>query len=272
MPPAATMIPMISISERFAELRKRGEKALVLFVTAGDPDLAELPAILDALQAGGADLIEIGIPFSDPIADGPTIQASSQRALDRGVTPGAVLDTLATWSGNVPIVLMGYLNPILRVGYDAFAKLARASGASGTIVSDLTPEESDEWKAASDRAGLDTIFLAAPTSTDERLKVVAEKSSGFVYAISRTGVTGSRSAVPPEALDLVSRLRERTDLPVCVGFGISTADQVAALCQVADGVVIGSWLVDVLNRDWNGGEGRGRLIEQVQSLKSATRA
>ncbi|MFQ3667623.1 MAG: tryptophan synthase subunit alpha [Fimbriimonadaceae bacterium] len=262
---------MSRISDRFAALRQKGEKALVLFVTAGDPDLAELPRILSALEDGGADIVEVGIPFSDPIADGPVIQASSQRALDRGVTPGAVLEAVASASVEVPVVLMGYYNPILRLGLEDFARRAADAGASATIVSDLTPEESEEWVAASRRFGLDNVFLAAPTSTDERLEEVCRRASGFVYAVSRTGVTGAQSSVSPEVESLVGRLRSRTELPICVGFGISRPEHVWTVCRVADGAVVGSWLVQKLAEEWNDGNGAGRLVEEIRSLKKATR-
>lgn len=262
---------MSPISARFAELRERGEKALVLFVTAGDPDLAELPAILDALTEAGADLIELGLPFSDPIADGPTIQASSQRALERGVTTDAVFDALHRAACPTPVLLMGYLNPILRRGYERFARQAVDAGASGTIVCDVIPEEGHDWNAAAHAAGLDTIYLAAPTSTDERLDAVCQASSGFVYAVSRTGVTGASSDVPPEARRLVGLLKERTSLPVCVGFGISRPEHVRAVCEVADGAVVGSWLVDQLAREWRAGLGRADLVRAVRALKEATR-
>lgn len=260
---------MGTVADRFAELRAKGHKALVLFVTAGDPSLEQLPAILEALAEGGADIIEIGIPFSDPIADGPTIQASSQRALDRGATPAATLDAIAGFD-KTPLVLMGYYNPILRAGLDDSADSAQAAGVSATIVSDLIPEEADDWISASLAHGLDNIFLAAPTSTDERLDIVCNKASGFVYAVSRTGVTGASSEVPPEVANLVERIKQRTDLPVCVGFGISTPEHVRMVCQVADGAVIGSWLVDKLANEWNNGAGRDALVKEIKALKEAT--
>jgi len=260
----------MTISEKFAQLREKGEKALVLFVTAGDPPLDELPSILDALQEGGADLIEVGIPFSDPIADGPIIQASSQRALDAGVTPHAVLDRLKAAHLRVPMITMGYYNTALRAGLSSFANELSAAGVNGTIMSDLTPEEADEWKRVSAGAQLDTIFLAAPTSTDARLDKVCESSTGFVYAVSRTGVTGSAMSVPPEVRDLVQKIKSRTDLPVCVGFGISTPEHVRMVCEVADGAVIGSWLVDYLAENWNGGKGREELVKKIRTLKAAT--
>jgi tryptophan synthase alpha chain len=261
---------MPSLTDRFALLRSRGEKALVLFVTAGDPPIDQLPAILAALEEGGADVIEVGIPFSDPIADGPTIQASSQRALDRGVTPLTVLTALKNSRVSVPLLTMGYYNTAHRVGLDRFASDLRSAGVSGTIMSDLTPEESDEWVRASRANGLENVFLAAPTSTDARVEEVCRRASGFVYAVSRTGVTGAGQTVPPDVANLVRRIKARTDLPVCVGFGISTPEHVRMVCEVADGAVIGSWLVDLLTREWNGGSGRDMIVERIRALKAAT--
>jgi tryptophan synthase alpha chain len=266
---------MTPLAQRFARLSETGEKGLVLFITAGDPGLEELPLVLEALTEGGADVIEIGIPFSDPIADGPTIQASSQRALDSGVTPRAVLDALE-WAQNrvrdlPPIVLMGYWNPVLRVGPSSFAESARKAGASGTIISDLIPEEAEEWVRVSRAAELDTVFLAAPTSTDERLQSVCRHSSGFVYAVSRTGVTGASDSVAAGGEDLVRRIKACGDLPVCVGFGISNPEQVREVCRYADGAVVGSWLVDKLHREWDAGKGREALVRSIGELKEATR-
>jgi tryptophan synthase alpha chain len=258
------------IAAKFTELKSRGEKALILFVTGGDPTLAELPAILSALEEGGADLIEVGIPFSDPIADGPTIQAASQRSLDQGVTPAAAFEAVAKAKVGVPLVAMGYYNSVLRVGLDGAASSVRNAGFAGTIMSDLTPEESDGWIGASRRAGIDTVFLAAPTSTDQRLDEVCKRSSGFVYAVSRMGVTNQSIAVPPEARDLVVRVKARTSLPVCVGFGISKPEHVRMVCEVADGAVIGSWLVDLISREWNSGAGREKIVGLIRDLKAAT--
>lgn len=262
----------MTIREKFAELQSRDEKALVLFVTAGDPSLEQLPDILRALEEGGADIIELGIPFSDPIADGPTIQASTQRALDRGVTPVKVLQTLAGSKMAVPVIIMGYYNPIHRVGVDKTAEAFSQAGVSGSIVTDVTPEECGDWIAASKKFGLDNIFLAAPTSTDARLEQVCRNSTGFVYAVSRTGVTSASVSVPVEVQGLVSRIKQRTELPVCVGFGVSTPEHVRMVCEVADGAVIGSWLVDQVAREWKDGAGRAALVDQIKSLKAATRA
>lgn len=259
------------LSATFDKLRSRNEAALVLFVTAGDPDLDQLPDLLSALAEGGADIIEVGIPFSDPIADGPVIQASSQRALDRGVTPTQVLNSISSAKVDVPLVLMGYYNPVLRMGLEDFAHAAKSAGASGSIISDLTPEEASPWIEASQRAGLDTVFLVAPTSTDERIAAVAQQATGFVYAVSRTGVTGAHQSAPPEVSELVSRIREHTTTPVCVGFGISKPEHVRTIAQVADGAVVGSWLVDWLSANWHQGSGRAALVAAVRELKEATR-
>ena len=262
---------MSRIETAFEGLRARGEKALVLYVTAGDPSLKDLPAIVEALVEGGADIVEVGIPFSDPIADGPTIQASTQRALDRGVTPTAVLETVAEFSGKVPTVLMGYYNPVLRMGLATFAERAGEAGVAGAILTDLTPEESDDWVAASRARAIASVFLVAPTSTDARLDEVCRRANGFVYAVSRTGVTGAAQEVPPDVQDLVRRVKSRTEVPVCVGFGISTPDHVRMVCEVADGAVIGSWLVQWLAEHWRGGAGRAELVDRIRSLKEATR-
>jgi tryptophan synthase alpha chain len=260
---------MSRIADVFARLKERREKALVLFVTAGDPSLGALPGILEALAEGGADVIEVGVPFSDPIADGPVIQASSQRALERGVTFGGVLDAVRGFDA-APVLLMGYYNTLYRRGLAESAGALKDAGVCGTIVSDLIPEEAGDWIRASESAKLDNVFLAAPTSTDGRLRAVAEASSGFVYAVSRTGVTGAASSVPDEVSSLVSRLKGFTSLPVCVGFGISSPAHVASVCSVADGAVVGSWLVDWLAKYWDDGAGRADLVEQVRALKAAT--
>ncbi|MCE9558244.1 MAG: tryptophan synthase subunit alpha [Armatimonadetes bacterium] len=257
----------------FAQLRAKSEGALIPFITAGDPSLEDLPAILTALTEGGADLIEVGIPFSDPIADGPTIQASSQRALDRGVTPRAILELLATndqanWA---PIVIMGYYNPLLRFGLPAFAQAATKCGTVATIISDLTPESAQPWLSASAESGLGNVFLIAPTSSPERITKAIASASGFVYAISRTGVTGAGKSEVNDVTAMISQIRDATELPVVVGFGISTPEQVRTVCQVADGAVVGSTLVQMLADNWESGKGRPGVIEYIRSLKAATR-
>lgn len=260
---------MPRLADTTAVLRERGERALVAFVTAGTPSLAELPAILDTLADAGADVIELGVPFSDPIADGPTIQASSMRALEAGTNLAGVLAAVRGFE-RVPLLMMGYCNPMLAYGLERLAKDAVAAGISASIVCDVLPEESLEWRRLSREAGLDTVFIAAPTCTDERLRVVCEASSGFVYALSRTGVTGAGTEVSSEAWELVSRLRGQTDLPVYVGFGISTPAHVREVVSFADGAIVGSPIVDWIGREWDGGRGREALARYVREMKQAT--
>ncbi len=262
---------MSALTERFNSLKQKGEKALIPYIMAGDQPLAELTDVLDALAEGGADCIEVGIPFSDPIADGPTIQAAGQRALDNGTTPEDILAMLTAWQGDVPIILMGYYNSLLRRGLENFARQAAGSGVSGFIVCDIIPDEASEWKDAAEKHDVDTVFLVAPTSNEARIKAVAQMVSGFVYAVSRMGVTGSGTQAPPEVVELVKNIKAHTDLPVCVGFGISEPDHVRMVTQAADGAVVGSKLVDLLHRRWNGGEGRDEVVAFIRSLKDATR-
>lgn len=262
---------MSRIRERFEALEARREKALVVFVTAGDPPIKFLPDILEALVEGGADLIEIGIPFSDPIADGPTIQASSQRALDRHTRLTDIFEAVKKTKLRIPSIYMGYTNIALRKGFQEFAKAVRESGVDGVLLSDLTPEESKEWRESAAGAGLDTVFLVAPTSTEERIELASKLSSGFVYCVSRTGVTGAERAVPEEVKITVEKIRKHTTLPVCVGFGISKPEQVKMVCEVADGAVVGSYIVDLLHQEWNDGKGARKLIEAVSVLKKATK-
>jgi tryptophan synthase alpha chain len=258
------------LGEVFGRLRERDEGALVLFVTAGDPSLAQLPAILETLATAGADVIEVGLPFSDPIADGPVIQASSQRALDRGTRTADVLAVLRGFD-LVPVVLMGYMNPMTRRGLGRFAQEAADAGVAGTIVCDLTPDDAGDWLAASQIAGLDTVFLAAPTSTDERLDRVCGAATGFVYAVSRTGVTGAGHEAWGEARALAGRIRARTELPVCVGFGVSGPADVREVCSFSDGAIIGSRLVTLLAERWDDGKGRDEIAAWVREAKAATR-
>lgn len=263
---------MNPLEARFAELKEKGEKALVAFVTGGDPGLDQLVPILHALEDGGADVIEIGLPFSDPIADGPVIQASSQRALDRGVTPQEVLRQVAQFQGSTPLIAMGYMNTMLVMGLDNFAREAKSSGFSGVIVCDLIPEEGKEWGEIAARHGLSTIYLVAPTSDDTRLDRVCEAAHGFVYSISRTGVTGAGQEVPATVVDLVRRVRAKTNLPVCVGFGISKPEHVRMVCTEADGAIIGSMIVDWLANRWNEGINRPAFVREISALKEATKA
>jgi tryptophan synthase alpha chain len=260
----------------FARLKAKNEGALVCFVVAGDPFTA-VSGMADAIVSiaeAGADIIEIGIPYSDPLADGKSIQAASQRALDSGVTPDFVFDVVRAvrMKSDVPLVLMTYYNPVLIYGHSKFAKQMRSAGADGIIITDLPPEEADDWKTAADAAGIATLFLLAPTSTEKRLaSVTAHMNSGFVYCVSRTGVTGRQQEVPAELSRLLSAIRNKTDLPLCVGFGVSTAAHVATIVSFSDGAVIGSALVDFLahnsvNSDW-----KEQTINLIAEWKSATR-
>ena len=260
------------LSQTFERLQRQNEKGLVLFVTAGDPSLGDLPAILSTLTEAGADVVEVGLPFSDPIADGPVISAASQRALLAGTTTKSVLACLRDCPREAPLVVMGYYNPILRYGLGTFAEQASSAGVSGAIICDLTPEESGDWESNAKKFGLATIFLCAPTSTKARLQEVASKSTGFVYAISRTGVTGAKEQSLSEGKLLVENLKRLTSTPVCLGFGISTPSHVREASSFADGVIVGSWLVDALARSWDRGRGRQKIFDEVAQLKEATRS
>jgi tryptophan synthase alpha chain len=265
---------MTRLSQRFEALKARGEKALVAFVTAGDPFPDDTAAVVVALAEGGADVVELGVPFSDPLADGPTIQASSQRALNAGMTPPKVLDIVRRIRerSDVPLVLMGSWNPTLQYGIERFAQDAARAGADGTIMTDLTPEEAGEWKRASEAAGLDTIFLLAPTSTAARMALVGKMATGFLYCVSRTGITGARRDVPEDLPPLIEAIRQWSDgKPICVGFGVSRPEHVTAICTFADGAVVGSALVDLLDRERANPDLLALARDFVASLKAATR-
>ncbi len=250
---------MPRIRARFAQ----AHKAFIAFITAGDPSLGRTVEIAIDLQRGGVDVLELGVPFSDPLADGPVIQRASERALRAGTTLASVLDCARRIRerSELPIVLFSYLNPLLRHGLERLAREARGAGVDGVLVTDMPPEEAGGWLAVARGADLDTIFLASPTSPDERLRRIAEASRGFVYAISRTGVTGEREALSSDAAPLVARLKALTREPVALGFGISTPEQVRAAAAVADGVVVGSALVRFLEEHPDGDLGAfvGRL-------------
>jgi len=226
--------------------------ALVAYVTCGDPDLATTRDIVLAAIEAGADVIELGVPFSDPVADGPVIQRASERALRHGTTLAQVLTLAAELrqhAQSTGLIVFSYLNPILRMGLEKFCKVARAAGVDGALVTDLPVEEAGEYLRAMRAHDLAPVFLAAPTSTDERLKRIAQASQGFVYAVSRTGVTGQRQRLADDARKLVRRLRRATKLPIALGFGISTAEQFAEVGKFADAVVVGSAIVDMIERN-----------------------
>ena len=237
------------IADAFTTLKRDGKKGFIPYITAGDPELATTEQLLVTL-APYATLIELGVPFSDPMADGPVIQRASERALKHNFGLQDILDTAARARKQIetPIILFSYYNPLLQFGLKRVAQAAKDAGIDGVLVTDLTPEESGEFEAELHVQGLDMIFLIAPTSTDERLKLVAEHASGFIYAVSRAGVTGARETVSAEAEKLVNRMREFSSLPIAVGFGISNAAQVADVKRYADAVVVGSAIVAEMER------------------------
>lgn len=261
------------LGKRFEQLSRSGELGLIAYITAGDPSLAATEKIVLAAVEAGADVIELGVPFSDPVADGPTIQRASERALRGGTTLAGVIDLVKALRKNtdVPIVLFSYFNPILQMGLEVFASRAAAAGADGVLVTDLTPEEAGEHRTIMRTHGLDTIFPAAPTSTDERLKLIADASTGFLYVISRTGVTGAKESLPEELPAMVRRTRKFTSLPIAVGFGISLPTQVTVLGGIADAVVVGSALVAEIETATSVAGAAMAVAERIRLLKNAAR-
>jgi tryptophan synthase alpha chain len=261
------------IESRFSALRERGECALIPFVTAGDPNLPTTEALVLAIAEAGADLIEIGVPFSDPTAEGPTIQRSSERALRSGTTLRGVLRLIKNLRPKIdqPLVLMGYANVFLAMGERNFAAAAKEVGVDGVITVDLPPEEGGLFFDSLIEHEVDPILLASPTTSDSRLAVLAEKTRGFLYYVSLTGVTGARKEMPVGLEEAVSRIRRISDIPVCVGFGISTPEQVAEVGRFADGAVVGSALVDFIEAAETPGPAVTSVSEFVAKLKRALR-
>ncbi|TAM82977.1 MAG: tryptophan synthase subunit alpha [Acidobacteria bacterium] len=259
------------IQEKFRQLREANAKGLVIYVTAGDPSLEAAGSLLEAIQNGGADIIELGIPFSDPLADGPVIQRASERALAGGTTLRKVLQLLPEWKRRVqtPLVLFSYYNPILQYGLENFAHDASEAGADGVLAVDLTPEESAPYVEMMRKWNLDTIFLGAPTSTDERLQRVANASTGFLYLIARAGVTGERSKISGSTRPLIERVRTMTRLPLAVGFGLSSPDQVRSVQELADAAVVGSAVVRTIEEHFST-EGAAAIERYVRWLKEGT--
>jgi tryptophan synthase alpha chain len=259
------------IARRFRELADASELGLVAYITAGDPSLAATEKIVLAAAEAGADVIELGVPFSDPVADGPTIQRASERALRSGTTLAGVMGLVEKIraQSDVPLVLFSYFNPILQMGLEKFAKTAALAGADGVLATDLTPEEAEEYRSTLQAHGLDTVFLAAPTSTDARLALIAHVSSGFLYLISRAGVTGAREALPPDLPALVRRTRKFTSLPIAVGFGISLPTHVTVLGGIADAAVVGSALVAEIEKASTAEAAAVAVGERIRVLKSA---
>jgi len=262
------------IERRFRALAAAGELGLIAYITAGDPSVAASEKIVLAAAEAGADVIELGVPFSDPVADGPTIQRASERALRSGTTLAGVLDLVGRIRAHsdVPLVLFSYFNPILQMGLEKFAQAAAERGADGVLATDLTPEEAGEYRAAMHARHLDTIFLAAPTSTDARFTEIAKVSTGFLYVISRTGVTGAREALPEELPALARRARKFTSLPVAVGFGISLPTHVTVLGGIADAAVVGSALMAEIENAPSANAAAAAVAARVKLLKDAARA
>lgn len=262
---------MSRIAETFARLRTEGRPGLITYTTAGDPDLPRSAEILKALARAGADVLEVGVPFSDPLADGPVIQRATERALAAGGSMRATLDMVAEVRREVstPIVIFSYANPIVRMGLDAFVDRAADAGVDGVLALDLPIEEADEFRAAMDRRSLDNIFLLSPTTTDARIRKAAELGRGFLYGISRLGVTGARATVATGAEDMVRRIRAFTTLPLALGFGISQPEHVAEVGRYADAAVVGSALVALIAEASSGPDLIARVDAYVRSLRAA---
>jgi len=273
------------ISRRFAGLRESGEMGIVAYITAGDPSFAATLKFVIAIAEAGADVIELGVPFSDPLADCPTIQRASERALKNGATLPQLIDLVRqirkadSPANEVPIVLFSYYNPVFQMGLEKFAASASAAGADGVLITDLTLEESEPYRGIMAAHHLDTVFLGAPTSTDERLEKIAAYSSGFLYLISRTGVTGVKDALPDDLPALLRRARHVTQLPLAVGFGISLPGHVSVLGGLADAAVVGSALVSEIEKATANDSSEAAitaaanaLADRIRSLKAAARA
>ncbi len=241
---------MTRIDETFARLRAEGRRAFIPYITAGDPDLQATYDVVLTLEEAGADLIELGVPFSDPIADGPVIQRATERALSKGTSLGQIIELVERIrrSSDIPLLLMSYYNPLLNHGLEQLSRDGSAAGLDGILASDLTVEESDRFVEVMDSAGLNTIFLVAPTSSAKRVKRIARVSTGFLYAVSRTGVTGETQKLSGELVKFIRFLKTHTDTPVAVGFGISTPEQVRAVWGEADGAIVGSAIVREIER------------------------
>jgi tryptophan synthase alpha chain len=255
---------MSRIKERFTQLKSEGRKAFIPYITAGDPDLTTTERLLVALAEAGADVIELGVPFSDPMADGPVIQRASERALQNplGIADILPLVTRFRQTSDVPVILFTYFNPLLQFAGEKIGEALQTAGVDGVLITDLIPEEADVFVAQMRAAGIDTVFLVAPTSSDERIKMIANYATGFVYVVARTGVTGMREQMSADIESLVKRVRRYSDLPVAVGFGISTHDHVQEVWQYADGAVVGSRLVLEIEKNLDSSD----IVEKVATL------
>ena len=262
------------IAQKFAALSQAGELGIVAYITAGDPSLDATEKIVLAAAEAGADVIELGVPFSDPVADGPTIQRASERALAAGTTLAGVIDLVRRIraKSEVPLVLFSYFNPMLQMGLAKFAQAAAEAGIDGVLATDLTPEEAADYRAALAARNLDAIFLVAPTTTDDRLKAIADASSGFLYLISRNGITGAQNDLPADLPALVRRVRKFTRLPIGVGFGISQPTHVTVLGGIADAAVVGSALMAEVEKAPSPAAAAQAVAAKIASLKKAARS
>ena len=258
---------MNRIDKKFQELRNQGASAFMPYVCAGDPNPELTPKIFLALEEAGADLIELGVPFSDPIADGPTVQRASERALTHRISLQQILEIVADLrpQTEMPIALMSYYNPIFRMGEEAFCKAAHEAGVDGLIVPDLPPEQAQSLLEVAPQYNLATIFLVAPTSPPERMQLIASVSTGFIYCVSVTGVTGARATLSDEVAPMIAELRKHTDKPICVGFGISTPEQATQVAQIADGAIMASAIIDVYEENI---EDEVKLLSAVKRFAS----
>ena len=241
---------MNRIDKKFKELKANKKKAFIAFITAGDPSLKTTEEVVLALEKSGADIVELGVPFSDPLADGPTIQAASQRALKKGITIDKILNLVKRLrkKTDIPIALMTYYNPVFHYNESKFICKAKDCGVDGLIIPDLPPEEGKELSLLASKNDISTIYFITPTTTLARQKFIAKNSTGFIYYVSLTGVTGARASIPKNVLDKVRKVKKITDKPVCVGFGVSSSAQVKSISRIADGVIVGSAIVKEINR------------------------
>lgn len=258
---------MNRIDKKFQELRDRGAKAFMPYLCAGDPTPELTAKLLLTLEAAGADLIELGVPFSDPIADGPTVQRASERALTHNISLQQILEMVSSLrkQTDIPIALMSYYNPIFRMGEEAFCKAAQDAGVDGLIVPDLPPEQAQQLLEIAPRYNLATIFLAAPTSPPERMQLIASVSTGFIYCVSVTGVTGARAMLSDEIAPMITELRKHTDKPISVGFGVSTPEQAKQVVDIADGAIVGSAIINVVEENM---DDEAKLLAAVKQFAS----
>ena len=265
---------MNRIDKKFRDLKKRKRKALIAFLTAGDFGLSTTKKLVLEFDKRGVDIIELGVPFSDPVADGPTIQASSERALKRGTKLKDIIKMVKELrrSTGIPVVLMGYYNPVLKYGLKRFVSDCVRSGVDGVIIPDLPPDEADELTEAAKNRDFATIFLLSPTSTPERIRLVSKRSKGFIYYVSLTGITGARAKLPKELVSRVRLIKRYSDKPVCVGFGVSRPEQVREIARAADGIIVGSAIVKEIEKNSKRKDFIRRVGDYVQKLTSALTA